>query len=195
MLVLYNIFISSGAAGLSTSLLISIELPALGHCTQLVFRVKPSRRGHIVENMEDLVEAMLSEWQEDIQDADMEATARHLETFRRRACADLEEWQARFKLVEEWKLKVDTSKRQLNEMRDAYYKELFHLREQVYQREEAAKQGEKFEATYALHFDPSKFTFDDDVAKLVEENVALVRQEFETKMRQYYTILLYDILS
>eukprot|EP00931_Biecheleriopsis_adriatica_P096966 TRINITY_DN7071_c0_g1_i4.p1 TRINITY_DN7071_c0_g1~~TRINITY_DN7071_c0_g1_i4.p1 ORF type:complete len:1365 (-),score=275.22 TRINITY_DN7071_c0_g1_i4:119-4213(-) len=168
----------------STVLLMSVEVPAMKLCTQATFALKPSSLQGVYDCVVDLLHTVAEERSDDFLGLDMDSNLRKLETVRKRCIAQVDELVAEVKLVQEWKDKVKRAGDTMNRMRDAYYRELFHLREQVYQKKKADEDKQEFHPTYSLHFDPSEYTMEDQVAKLVSEKTALMKQELETKAKQ-----------
>eukprot|EP00930_Biecheleria_cincta_P054988 TRINITY_DN41361_c0_g1_i1.p1 TRINITY_DN41361_c0_g1~~TRINITY_DN41361_c0_g1_i1.p1 ORF type:complete len:1374 (-),score=259.74 TRINITY_DN41361_c0_g1_i1:228-4349(-) len=168
----------------STLLIVSFEVPALKLSAQATFTLKPSKQQAAFDWLTDFVQIVAQEREHDILGFDMEGSLMKLETLRKRATTYVDELLSEVKLIAEWKNKVTRAGQTMNRMRDAYYKELFHLREQVYQSKQAEKKGEQFIPAYAMHFDPTEYTMDDEVQKLVAEKSELMRQEFEKKTKE-----------
>lgn len=167
---------------ISTLLIMQFEMPALQLQTQATFAVKASRQESIFDGVNDLVHSLVDHFKADFVGLDREGSSRRLDVWRKQAMAEFDEWQSRMKMVDDWKSKVNRASQQMNRMRDAYYREIFHLREQVYQKNKADQKGEQFQPTYALHFDPSEYTMENEVQKLVTEKTAAMQQELETKV-------------
>lgn len=169
---------------LETSLLVEISMPALQITESLNFKVKPSSQHKVLDCVEDLMHSISQDFTKSMLSVDKDSSERKMEHLRKRAMADMADWQAKLKLVDEWKIKVDRAATTMNRMRDAYFRELFHLREQVYQQNKAEKDGTQFQPSYALHFDPSEYHIDNEVQQLVADKVNLIQQEFETKIAE-----------
>lgn len=174
----------SGTGSFSTPFVISIEIPAIKASTQVTFNIKTSSQHNLYDATVDLIKLMVEENKDDFVNLDLRGTLISLECIRKQAIAGLEEWQAQLKCIDEWKTKVTKASTLMNKMRDAYYKELFHLREQVYQQKKAEKEGTTFTPSQMLNFDPSEYTIEDDVARLLAEKSKLLEQNFEAKAKQ-----------
>jgi len=165
-----------------TPLLIQVEMPALNVRANLSFGVKPSRKLDVYDGVVNLMRSVAEDYEEDLLSIDVDGSMFRLEQFRKEAIRNLDDWQSKLKLVDEWKGKVDKAAAQMNKMRDDYYKELFFLREQVYQKTKAEKSGTKFKPTYATHFDPAEYVLDDEIAQRVAEKAAFMKQEFDDRL-------------
>jgi hypothetical protein len=169
---------------LETSLILDITMPALNVQEIVTFKVKPSNQHQVLDSVEDLVQGIYQDLGRGLMSVNKEGTDSKLETLRKRALAELADWQSKLKLVDEWKMKVDRAAGTMNKMRDAYFKELFHLREQVYQQKKSEHDGTHFSPSYAKHFDPAEYHIEDEVQRLVADKVSFVQQEFETKVAE-----------
>jgi len=167
---------------LPTPLIIQADMPGVGVNAILSFGVKPSRKEQVAEGLLRLLRSLADEYEEDLQNFDFEASQAVLEHLKRKAMDELETWRGQLRLVEEWKSKVDGRDNQMNKMREDYFKELQHLREQVYQKTKAEKENKVFQPSYALHFDPSEYLVDDEVAMRVREKAVLMEQEFSNRI-------------
>lgn len=167
-----------------TPLVISFEIPGLKLRSQVVLQLRPSRQQQVYEIMADLMHALADQLQDDVIDWDPDGSLRKLEHLKAKATSEVDEWQARLKLVDEWKHKVNRAAELMNRMRDSYYRELVHLREQVYQKRKVEREGGEFEPDYALHFDPGDFTLDEQVTKSVNLKVAILNQELQAKVKE-----------
>jgi len=169
----------NAAAALNTSLLVRVEMPAMGIDTQFNFNVKPSVQNEVYEAVQDLVHVISKEYEEYLVSVNQDGTAQMLEYMRKRALTEMEVWMTKLKMVDEWKMKVERASKEMNKMRDAYFKELFHLREQVYQKNKSEKEGTTFQPAYAMHFDPSEYSMEEEVCNLLREKVQFMQQEFD----------------
>lgn len=167
-----------------TPLVISFEIPGLKLRSQVVIQLRPSRQQQVYEIMADLMHALADQLQDEVIDWDPDGSLRKLEHLKAAATSEVDEWQARFKLVDEWKHKVNRAAELMNRMRDSYYRELVHLREQVYQKRKVEKEGGEFEPDYALHFDPGDFTLDEQVTKMLNVKVTILNQELQAKVKE-----------
>lgn len=174
---------SEGKPG-TTLLIVQVELPAFNLLSQANFNVKANRYEEMHEGAIELLQAFADSYEDCLEGLELQQANAGLERIRKRALSALEELQAQVKLVDEWKYKVDRASSQMNKMRDAYYKELFHLREQVYQKKKADEKGQHFTPNYAIHFDPAEYTMEDEVAKLVNEKADFIKQEYDTKFTE-----------
>jgi len=174
------------AADLPTPLLIEIAIPALNVVTQLSFQFTVSRQGKVLDAVDDLVQRILDDLRDELISCDKDGSLRKLEHLKNEAISEAEEWKENVKLVDEWKEKVKRTKSEMNKMRDTYFKDLFHLREQVYQKKRAEVEGRVFQPVCAARFDPSNYVPDDDVARIVADKVSCLQQEFETKQNEEF---------
>ncbi|CAK0884441.1 unnamed protein product [Prorocentrum cordatum] len=85
-------------------------------------------------------------------------------------------------MAEEWKRKADKAAAMLNKMREDYFKELMHLREQVYRKGKASEVGEQFHPDYAVHFNPSEYSVDVEVQRLVSIKEIMLEQEYDARL-------------
>jgi len=169
------------SSSLSTTLLIKVELPGCGLNAHLSFSVRPSRTDQVADGVVRLLHSLCDEYQDDFEHLDLEGSQWQVEMVQRKAMEELEKWKAELQKAEEWKIKIERAKTEMNKMRDMHFKELLHLREQVYQKSKAEKDNRPFVPTYATFFDPSDFAIDDEVGDRVKEKVSFLQQEFDDK--------------
>lgn len=166
------------------TLILSVEVPALGLMAQCSFAVRSSRLQALYEGVSGMFTEFCRVYEDDFIGTERDAFCHKLEALRKSCKAELDVWQGSLKSAVDCRLKADRISGQLNKMRDAYFKELFHLREQVYQKNKAEQEGTVFQPNYALLFDPSDFAAEDEVTKIVADKVNCVKQEFETKLSE-----------
>lgn len=144
-----------------TSLILVIEVPALNVSAQLTFSIKPSQQNHILESIDDVVQVVISEFEDDLVSVDSEGTVGRLERLRKQAMSELEEWQMRLKVADEWRIKVERAAQQMNVMREEYFREIAILREQVYQKQAIESNGGTFIPMEMKTFDPRVYSIED----------------------------------
>eukprot|EP00928_Gymnodinium_smaydae_P063173 TRINITY_DN4683_c1_g1_i1.p1 TRINITY_DN4683_c1_g1~~TRINITY_DN4683_c1_g1_i1.p1 ORF type:complete len:714 (+),score=188.97 TRINITY_DN4683_c1_g1_i1:171-2312(+) len=77
------------------------------------------------------------------------------------------------------------SAEQMKKLRDAYFKELMHLREQLHAKAAAEEKGlEDFKPSHEVFFDPADFASTEEVQRLVETKVRLMQQELTAKVSE-----------
>eukprot|EP00928_Gymnodinium_smaydae_P052969 TRINITY_DN37082_c0_g1_i1.p1 TRINITY_DN37082_c0_g1~~TRINITY_DN37082_c0_g1_i1.p1 ORF type:complete len:936 (-),score=181.95 TRINITY_DN37082_c0_g1_i1:67-2874(-) len=87
-------------------------------------------------------------------------------------------------VIEELRRKVERAVGQMTSLRDSYYKELFHLREQMHRQEEASKgNNSEFQLTEEFFFDPSEYASCKEVEDLVAQKVSIMQKELDSKVR------------
>jgi len=154
---------------MTTTLLLNFELPALGVSAQISWTVRPSRQSHILDCMDEMVQVIQQEFADDLASVDREGSTRTMEHFRSKAMKDIDEWQNKLKMAEEWKTKVDRAGNQMNRMRNDYYKELSHLREQIHQKQHCEKTGQEYTPVVFNSFDPGSYSLEETHEELKEE--------------------------
>eukprot|EP00397_Hematodinium_sp_SG-2012_P001039 GEMP01001040.1.p1 GENE.GEMP01001040.1~~GEMP01001040.1.p1 ORF type:complete len:1435 (+),score=361.23 GEMP01001040.1:344-4648(+) len=172
---------AASCGGLQTTLLLHVSLPALGVDNCFSLKLNPQNHARIIEQLGDFVEAIETEFREYLVDVDRNVSQSKMEYLSKKTAQEVEEWRARLKKAEDSEIKVARAMTQMNKMRDCYYKELLHLREQIYRQK---KEGDSFVPNYAFHFDPAEYVMDDEVKRLVNDKVGLIQQEFETKLAE-----------
>mmetsp|Transcript_19575 Transcript_19575/g.33938 ORF Transcript_19575/g.33938 Transcript_19575/m.33938 type:complete len:602 (-) Transcript_19575:14-1819(-) len=110
-----------------------------------------------------------------------DSTEAKLKAIRGQAFKGLEEWTRRLTEAKELNIKAENAKKQLNSMRDAYFKELQHLREQLRQQEAMHRKGVHYEWVDLQLFEPTDYCFDDMTSTILKQKVELLRQEIQAK--------------
>mmetsp|Transcript_57192 Transcript_57192/g.113672 ORF Transcript_57192/g.113672 Transcript_57192/m.113672 type:complete len:957 (-) Transcript_57192:239-3109(-) len=181
---------------MSTAFMIHIEMPAIEVCSQVSFDVRPSRLQDVFDGAVGLVNGIAHEYGHDLIDLDHECTEQKLETIRRKAMLGVNLWQERLKMADEWEKKFDGARETMNSMRDAYYRELLFLREQLYQKKKAAREDKPFEPSQAVLFDCSFFTMDQqDSMKVVQDKFSQLTKELTIKHDEIETRLRSQIIA
>mmetsp|Transcript_179852 Transcript_179852/g.570468 ORF Transcript_179852/g.570468 Transcript_179852/m.570468 type:complete len:656 (+) Transcript_179852:113-2080(+) len=164
----------------STSLLIDIRLPAMDLHETLVFKVRPARESReevvqaVTETLQDLVESLQAR---NLLSAEQGASEERLAALREHAAHGLEGWRTRLRDADEKLHKVEHAQQLMNEMREAYHKEILVLRDELYRKADRERRNEEFEASDITYFDPTRFVLDDDATA--------IRQRAETLQRLY----------
>lgn len=160
--------------------IVSIELPALEVHQILRFAMRPADadRGGLVDRVTELVLELTVELEDSIS-VDTNGTAEKLEALRAQARQGLEDWRGRLKAADEGLIKVGIAKKQMNTMRESYYKELTQLREQVHLREKAQKAGKQYEADDFSIFDPADYCFGEEQDEVLKMKAAMLQQRFD----------------
>jgi len=83
-----------------------------------------------------------------------DCTELHLQHLRSTALAGLQAWESKLQEAAEARQKSEKAVLHMTEMREAYFKELNQLREQLYQKQRADEKGEAYNPLDVVHFDP-----------------------------------------
>mmetsp|Transcript_54498 Transcript_54498/g.154375 ORF Transcript_54498/g.154375 Transcript_54498/m.154375 type:complete len:592 (+) Transcript_54498:69-1844(+) len=164
----------------STSLLIDIRLPATDLHETFVFKVRPARESReevvqaVTETLQDLVESLQAR---NLLSAEQGASEERLAALREQAAHGLEGWRTRLRDADEKLHKVEHAQQLMNDMREAYHKEILVLRDDLYRKADLERRNEEFEASDITYFDPTRFVLDDDATA--------IRQRAETLQRLY----------
>lgn len=81
---------------------------------------------------------------------------------------------------------VEIAKKQMNEMRTAYFKELSYLKEQLHQKADARARGDDYEFVDLNLFDPAAYTFGDEAKQILQEKVELIQKEYHAQHQQVF---------
>eukprot|EP00747_Dinoflagellata_sp_TGD_P020245 gnl/TRDRNA2_/TRDRNA2_127696_c0_seq1.p1 gnl/TRDRNA2_/TRDRNA2_127696_c0~~gnl/TRDRNA2_/TRDRNA2_127696_c0_seq1.p1 ORF type:complete len:833 (+),score=105.05 gnl/TRDRNA2_/TRDRNA2_127696_c0_seq1:38-2536(+) len=165
---------------LSTRLSVYFELPALGLQQSLVFRVGPKNLDRVTSGMEQIVDMLVEELGADLVspasgDCASESPDRcsSLSDLRVAAAAQLGNWQARVSTAEsrarQLEARAQRADAQMKEMREAYYRELANLREQLFRKHEAARLEQPFSPDVVVHFVPAEYPCSEEEEKARDE--------------------------
>lgn len=166
--------------GIRTKLIVSIEIPGLDIHEIVHFGMRPvhAEEDGVVQRIAEFVQDLTHELQDEVA-VEAQATAEKLAALRDTARSGLEDWRSRLKAADEGLIKVDLAKKQMNTMRECYYKEITQLREQVHLKEKAEKEGKAYHADDYSLFDPTDYSFGDEHDELLRERAAALQQRYD----------------
>jgi len=167
---------------------VSFEIPALGFCQHLNFALKASavsRPESLLDRLASSVVEIACDLDDDLQAVDWDGMQETMDRWRSKAMDQLAEWDEKLKNAQEGLIKVDLAKKQMNSMREAYYKELTQLRQQLQLKEEADRTGKTYEACDFSLFDPTQFAFDDESGALLRQRAAEMDRLFNAAAEKW----------
>jgi len=162
-----------------TDLLVLVELPAVGVNTNIKFNVKSTNLDRIAGVLSDCLSDLVNELEDDLLLTDSEGSDLMIEHLRKSAAAQLSAWEQRLVEASETKAKGERAVQHLKTMREAYYKELSHCREQLHLKHRAEEKGEDFKPSNVVHFDPTEYIADDEMSELLRQKIAIMQPEHD----------------
>lgn len=186
----------------SAALIVRVEWPAFGLFAQLCLRVRTERGCAVAAAVDDLLHSLVDKLDEDLEavDEDLVAARDRLESVQRQGAAELVSWRNRLAHLEDVAkgkkhhvgcppAEVEAAEARalraegtINSMRDAYFKELTHLREQLGQKNKASREGVEWQPSDAMHFDIARFLSDDEVSRLVRDHVSTMHAKYAAEV-------------
>eukprot|EP00928_Gymnodinium_smaydae_P046108 TRINITY_DN30704_c0_g1_i1.p1 TRINITY_DN30704_c0_g1~~TRINITY_DN30704_c0_g1_i1.p1 ORF type:complete len:682 (+),score=168.15 TRINITY_DN30704_c0_g1_i1:35-2047(+) len=172
------------------NLLLTIEIPGFNLQAHVAFKLDVSARTPTEEGALELIDSVADTLSEDhklhLIETELPSSEEALRKLRQDAADALSDWRERLAAaekgihaLEQADIKVNNAKGQMNSMRDAYFKELLILREQLYRKQEAEKKKINFDPEKIASFDPADYNFDDEVATVIRQKAELLAEKFE----------------
>eukprot|EP00747_Dinoflagellata_sp_TGD_P059175 gnl/TRDRNA2_/TRDRNA2_151452_c1_seq1.p1 gnl/TRDRNA2_/TRDRNA2_151452_c1~~gnl/TRDRNA2_/TRDRNA2_151452_c1_seq1.p1 ORF type:complete len:392 (+),score=73.75 gnl/TRDRNA2_/TRDRNA2_151452_c1_seq1:86-1261(+) len=177
----------TGEARACSELFVRIEMPAVGLQTHLVFAAR-SGNGlvSVFDYLAEIVRGLSEDVGEDLLLVDSKGAHQKFQDLRSDALARVDAWQAKLKQAEICRLKESRAKAEMVRMRDDFYKEISHLREQLHLQARAAHAGQSFEPSEMTLFDPLKYLLEEEQTQIDErvnaalsEKTAMMTKEFD----------------
>lgn len=169
--------------GLDTDLLFAIEVPAVETKWRLRFCTGANADlNGIVNYLDAFVQGVVNELPTNAVFLAPNQSEVDLHRFRQAALSRLRLWESKVDAASEAKLRGEKAIAHMASMREAYFKELNHLREQLYRKNKAEEKGQVYRPEDVIHFDPTMFTVDCATKKLLHDTVQLVKHEYEIKL-------------
>ncbi|CAE7203547.1 unnamed protein product, partial [Symbiodinium natans] len=159
----------SEKAPVETSLLLRVELPAVGFDFLQKFSVKPGAVFSRVQTaIVDTFDELAVRLEGDLLDAgpcnnDLYQVAKL------RCEQHLQDWQAKLSQATTANLRAQRARSELARMREAYYREVAGLRQQLVRKQQAEERGDEFVPDIISHFSVSERPSEAEVDELLEE--------------------------
>eukprot|EP00927_Polykrikos_kofoidii_P043590 TRINITY_DN37672_c0_g1_i1.p1 TRINITY_DN37672_c0_g1~~TRINITY_DN37672_c0_g1_i1.p1 ORF type:complete len:984 (+),score=163.99 TRINITY_DN37672_c0_g1_i1:232-3183(+) len=167
----------------TTPLTVLIELPGIGFKAALCIDVKQEGQTRAANAVEEVVHTVCQKIRRDFTADSGDVVVEKLEMIRKDAIRDLTEWQNMLRLIDDWREKSERASSELCRMREAYFKEIYHLREQLY-RQGRRDESLALEPAECAHFDALEFLHEDDIARIVGNKVKLAKEEWDEQFHE-----------
>ncbi|CAE8694453.1 unnamed protein product [Polarella glacialis] len=137
----------------------------------------------VSDGIREMVQELASSLADQLIAEDAEASDQLLEDFSKQAVDELADWHLRLSEADSEKLRAERARNDLSRMRETYMKEVQGLRQQLFKKEKAQKNGEEFSADCISLFNPSEFVgADRETKQLLKEQAAGLQKQFEEQM-------------
>jgi predicted protein tyrosine phosphatase len=164
------------------SFLFRMEIPALELETMLLFQVKS---GVLLEEVAAHLKDLFNDLVENV-GCDLEPTyeptcsAEKVTEFQITAAQRLANWKQTLAQAETAKLSESRIKADLSRMREAYFKELQNLRQQLFRKQQASEKGEEFQPDMVCLFNPADFVGQDkETITLLQQQASVYEERFQ----------------
>ena len=154
----------------------NIQIPAISTTETVVLQYEDAKGAEVLETIQRTIAEGWKEW---MLDSGSDNFGTKLDHFKKKSLTSLDDWRRKLaasaKESEEAENKVRRANDRMNQMRDAYFRDLSNLREQLQIKKKLEDQGNghAFKPDMIMNFDPADYLVEDDVRKVVEEKVQL----------------------